>query len=143
MKPLVAEVTLHWLLGGIYPEESGGAGDGTGGGGEVGGDSDSGDWTGADDLLQTELCLHLNSNNSAAAHTDRLGLLLQGADLACWTEDGGVNLEDITLSGGWTDCGILLTSSTCFSMTATDSPHNGQLTITVLSESDRQAFNSR
>ena len=134
MKPLVAEVALHRLLGRVYPEDSAGTG------GQVGGDSGSRGWSIADDLLQTKLCLHLDPNNSLAAHTDRLWLLLQGADLACWTVNRGVNLQDIALSGGGTVRIILLTSSTCFSMTATDSPHSGQLTIIVLSESGRRAF---
>ena len=55
MKPLMAEVTLDWLLGRIYPEDSvgegGQAGDDTGGGCQVGGDS--GDSAAGHHLLQT------------------------------------------------------------------------------------------
>ena len=97
MKPLVAEVTLHWLLGRIDPEDcagSGGkvggqAGCRTGGGCDVGGES--GDSRGVDHLLQAYLRLHLNSNHSTATHTESLGMFFQGANLACWTVDGGMN----------------------------------------------------
>ena len=79
MKPLMAEITLHWLLGRIYPEDSVGegglAGDNAGGGRQVAGDS--GDSAAAQHLLQAQLCLHLDSNDSPAADTESLGLFLQ------------------------------------------------------------------
>ena len=102
MEPLMTQIALYRLLGRIYPEDRGGsrghAGDNAGGGCEVGGDS--GDRTGSHHLLQAQLCLHLNSNDSPAANTESLGLFLQGANLACWTVDRGVNLVHMFLNDG-------------------------------------------